>query len=288
MKKQALLVAFLYALLHTAIAGTFFVDSAAAQETPIDIVKVKIEAPVDGATYTSEDVRLKVEIYIWDASDTIDILLNRVEITYLLDGEIYPVFSSVDTTMKGLSNGEHWLSVSVQATYSGFVPKNSYFDSSGVTFTVNTGVAPDVSVLGMQEYETSDVWFNVTVEEPVSWLGYSLDGAGNVTVSGSEPAWVFGRYHYRVVLDGLADGSHSLVVYAMDAVGNTGVKEKAFVVNAGSTPEPDDDGSEPEPNGTLPLITVVIAATIIGVVVAIASLAVALLYLKKKRSSADR
>jgi len=273
MKKQSVTAALLLALLLTAIAGAFFVDSA-AQETPIDIVKVRIEFPVDGAVYTSKDVRLKVEISIYEP-DTIDVLLNRVEITYLLDGEIYPVFSSVDTTMKGLSNGEHWLSVSAQATYSGFVPQNSYFDSSGVTFTVNTGVAPGVSVLGMQEYETGDVWFNVTVEEPVSWLGYSLDGAGNVTVSGSEPAWIFGRYHYRVVLDGLADGSHSLVVYAMDAVGNTGVAEKTFTVSA----QPEPDGAEPEPNGAF-LATLLIA---IGASLAVVSISLLAYFKKRKR-----
>jgi hypothetical protein len=59
-------------------------------------------------------------------------------------------------------------------------------------------------------YGGSDVQSSFTVDEPVSWMGYSLDGADNVTVSGN------------VTLAVLADGSHNIKFYAADLVGNTG------------------------------------------------------------------
>jgi hypothetical protein len=54
------------------------------------------------------------------------------------------------------------------------------------------------------------------VDEPVSWVGYSLDGADNVTVSGN------------VTLAVLADGSHNIKFYAVDRVGNTGASKTVY------------------------------------------------------------
>jgi hypothetical protein len=58
------------------------------------------------------------------------------------------------------------------------------------------------------------------VDEPVSWIGYSLDGKDNVTVTGN------------VTLAVLSEGSHSFTVYATDLVGNTGVSETVYFVIA--------------------------------------------------------
>jgi parallel beta-helix repeat protein len=48
-----------------------------------------------------------------------------------------------------------------------------------------------------------------TVNEPVSWMGYSLDNQANITLTGN------------TTLTRLLEGSHSIVVYAKDAAGNT-------------------------------------------------------------------
>jgi parallel beta-helix repeat protein len=48
-----------------------------------------------------------------------------------------------------------------------------------------------------------------TVNEPVSWMAYSLDNQTNITLTGN------------TTLTRLLEGSHSIVVYAKDAAGNT-------------------------------------------------------------------
>ena len=52
-----------------------------------------------------------------------------------------------------------------------------------------------------------------TVNETTSWIGYSLDGQANVTITGNTN------------LAGLSLGPHSVVVYANDTAGNMGSSE---------------------------------------------------------------
>jgi nitrous oxidase accessory protein len=77
---------------------------------------------------------------------------------------------------------------------------------------------PTVSVLslGNMTYLRGDLSLTFTASEPVSWIGYSLDGQENITVT--EDA----------VLTGLFVGSHYLTVYANDTVGNTGASETIY------------------------------------------------------------
>ena len=85
---------------------------------------------------------------------------------------------------------------------------------------------PAISVVSPENmtYTSSNVSLNVTVNEPVVWMGYSLDGKENVTVSGN------------ATLPELPNGLHSLVVFANDTFGNMGASETvSFTVAA---PEP--------------------------------------------------
>ena len=56
---------------------------------------------------------------------------------------------------------------------------------------------------------TKDIPLIFTMNEPVSWMAYSLDNKANVTLSGN------------TTLTRLIEGSHTLVVYVKDAVGNS-------------------------------------------------------------------
>jgi len=56
----------------------------------------------------------------------------------------------------------------------------------------------------------------VTINEPVSWIGYSVDSQVNVTISGN------------VTLTGLSEGLHNVVVYAKDTFDNVGTSERVF------------------------------------------------------------
>jgi len=51
------------------------------------------------------------------------------------------------------------------------------------------------------------------VNKPAVWMGYSLDGQDNVTITGN------------TTLSGLTSGLHSVTVYAKDSFENTGASE---------------------------------------------------------------
>jgi hypothetical protein len=126
--------------------------------------------------------------------------------------------------------------------------------SSSISFTIDT-TPPVISALSVQNktYSTPDVPLNVTVNEPVSQVTFSLDGQGNVTVAGNS------------TLAGLSVGVHNVTVYAWDTAGNVGASETiAFTV----TP--------------FPAVPVAVAS-VASVAVVIAGL---LAYFKKRRREA--
>jgi hypothetical protein len=79
---------------------------------------------------------------------------------------------------------------------------------------------PVLSILSPKnaKYETSEVSLTFMVNEPTSWLGYSLDGQETVAITGN------------TTLSGLASGGHTLTVYATDASGNNGSETINFTI----------------------------------------------------------
>jgi hypothetical protein len=108
--------------------------------------------------------------------------------------------------------------------------------------------APEIALLEMQNATYSGGCFlNFTVSKSTVWMGYSLDGQDNVTVSGN------------VTLGGLSSGLHNVTVYAEDAFGYVGVSETAIF----TVTEP-----EPEPFPVVP----VVAASAVSIAVSLALL----------------
>ena len=171
------------------------------------------------------------------SSDDIPLVLNVSRVTewikYSLDGKA-DVEVSGDTILSGLSEGAHSIRVSVNDTYGNIA------SSDTVHFSVDT-VPPNVIILFPESktYGETDIKTVFTVDEPFSWIGYSLDGQDNVTVTGN------------VTLAVLPEGSHSLVVYSTDLVGNIGTSETVCFVIA-----------------PFPTVLVVAAAVTITIVVA--------------------
>lgn len=67
-------------------------------------------------------------------------------------------------------------------------------------------------------YTIDSVPLTFTVIEPISWIGYSLDGQANVTITGN------------TTLTGLSDGPHLLIVHANDTYGRMESDEVHFIV----------------------------------------------------------
>jgi hypothetical protein len=92
----------------------------------------------------------------------------------------------------------------------------------------SSALSPELQVCSPRNktYPTPRVQLNFTVDEPVLKVTYTLDGRENITAFGN------------TTLSGLADGVHSVTVYAYDALGNVGDSETVFFSVAASTPEP--------------------------------------------------
>ncbi len=103
-----------------------------------------------------------------------------------------------------------------------------------------------------QTYKGSSVPLVFSVDKPVDWLGYSLDGAENITIFGN------------TTLIGLSNGSHNIAVFAKDKFDNVGASETVtFTVSSQLLP-------------TLPIVPTLGATLAIAVV--------SLIYYYKKRN----
>jgi len=164
---------------------------------------IEILSP-ENKTYTTSSVSL---------SFTIDKATSWIG--YSLDGEANVTIAG-NTTLTGLSDGIH--SVTVYANGAA----GNMGCSDIVYFTVQTApvdtTPPTISIVSPENktHDTTDISLTFTVDEPVSWIGYSLDGQANVTITGN------------VTLSGIPDGLHSLVVYARDTTENTGASETIY------------------------------------------------------------
>jgi N-acetylneuraminic acid mutarotase len=153
----------------------------------------------ENKTYTSNDVQLVL---------TVSRPTNWIG--YSLDGRTNVTVTG-DTELSGLAEGTHRLVVYVNDTFGNLV------SSDAVYFSVDT-IPPNIVILFPENksYGEKDIQSVFTVDEPVSWMGYSLDGQDNVTVTGN------------VTLAVLTEGSHSLTFYATDLVENTGASRTVY------------------------------------------------------------
>ena len=153
---------------------------------------------------------------------------TSASVYYSLDGENYSVASfnkaemdsiinkvtTFNEKMANLSDGLHSLSIYGQVYY---------FDSwlfegnSSIEFNVDA-TSPAITQLSItnKTYNNQNILLSFNLSENVSWIAYSLDNQGNITLQGN------------TMLSGLAFGSHSIVVYANDTVGNMGKTDTVF------------------------------------------------------------
>ena len=119
------------------------------------------------------------------------------------------------TSLQNLSEGYYFLTVfGVYERAKGISPKYPAImqDTKTVYFTINNGVPPSITNLQIENrtYNQNNLPLNFNVNEPICWAGYSLDSEANVTLAGN------------TTINGLSYGSHALVVFVNDTVGNMG------------------------------------------------------------------
>jgi hypothetical protein len=79
-------------------------------------------------------------------------------------------------------------------------------------------IPPEVAIVSPETkmYNVTDVSLVFTVDKPVVWMGYSLDGQDNVTVTGN------------TTIAGLSNGLHNVTVYVKDDFDNVGTSETIY------------------------------------------------------------
>jgi hypothetical protein len=164
-------------------------------------------------------------------------------------------FLQYNFSIEGIPIGNHNITLKAHAG-GGY----SYSNGSSYVFDVDKSqilnfsmhIQPSINFLSESANVTSDFPLNFTVNEPLSWMGYSLDNSNNVTIKGN------------TTLTGLRTGNHSLFVYANNTF-NDMAKSEAITFIA----------REPEASLTLIVIAPVVIAIIISLVL--------LVYFRRRR-----
>jgi len=174
----------------------------------------------DGANWLSRNEELKPLGY-GKIPPTVEIIspeskaYKSIEIDYTANKAVswaaYSLDNGVNVTLEGtpeltdLPDGQHSIVVYANDTL------GNIGVSQTVTFTIDT-TPPNITILIPQQhtYDTADVPLTFTLDEPTTELSYTLDGQIPTSITGN------------VSLPALPDGSHSIIVYAVDELGNEG------------------------------------------------------------------
>lgn len=129
--------------------------------------------------------------------------------SYILDDHAKETITG-NTTLTGLADGNHSIIVYANDT-AGNVGK------SVANFVIDT-IPPFISNISIENraYNSTNIMLGFSVNDTVSWMGYSLDNQANATLAGN------------MTLSGLSEGSHNVVVYANDSAGNMGKSDTIF------------------------------------------------------------
>jgi len=117
-------------------------------------------------------------------------------------------------------------------------------------------VAPSITITSPKNetYATTSVPLIFTLSEPTGWMGYSLDGAENVTITGN------------TTLTDLLEGLHYVIVYANDTAGNTGSSDIVYFTIDITPPRIENVSQIPPEENVLPDDEVKVNATITDII----------------------
>jgi hypothetical protein len=222
--KKQMHTAVLLATLISTLAGTLLVNVSLANPyvPALNGAVVKLLLP-ENKTYDSNSVPISFTVESpypdgWEITAVYGVKLY-------LDGDSCENAITIgasrrySSTLTGLELGSHclyvvaYVSYKTSERYSMWVtdPADGSGSSKVVYFAV-TIPKPVIKILSIDQQQTFSVDavpLDFTVSKPVSWMGYSLDGQDNVTVSGN------------TTLTDLPQGTHDLLVYATDSYGQT-------------------------------------------------------------------
>jgi len=156
--------------------------------------------------------------YTLDEKETHNITITRQNVGGAPGAD---VFFEGEESLNDLTEGLHNLTVRAVFIYSPFpyswLSDITYESKLTVFFRVDT-VPQNITIVKPENttYTPSEVPLSCFIDEPASWVGYSLDGQENVTIAGN------------TTLTSLPYGEHNVTIYATDEAGNTGASEMIF------------------------------------------------------------
>jgi peptide/nickel transport system substrate-binding protein len=146
-------------------------------------------------------------------------------IRYSLDGAANVTITG-NTTITSLSYGSHKVVVYANDTHGNMGTSNTVY------FVIVTTPTPPVVIIlspANTTYTSTSVDLRLSISEATTWIRYSLDGAANVTITGTS-----------ATLTGLAIGSHRVRAYANDTTGLIGSSSTIyFTIKEAPAPEID-------------------------------------------------
>lgn len=251
MKKAGTIIALMFMLAFLQATGTPTLNA----DEGVSSVSTIIVSP-SNQTYESAPLSLKVTVYWNFASvDAIRYRIDDLEWTSLSrkSSETEP-FSPMHGAVVGtadlpeLAEGPHKLAVEVECTLN--FPTRYLTEKATAHFAIDK-IPLKISSLSIENatYNQQSLPLTFTVNEPTSWIGYSVDKEANITLTGNSTL-------------STKAGLHSLMFYANDTAGNMGKSDPVLFTVEGPTPSPSP--SIPE----FPTVTVLAAAMVVTVLVA--------------------
>ena len=110
-----------------------------------------------------------------------------------------------NSTLTALTEGNHSLVVYANDSY------GNMGNSDTIYFSVDT-TPPNISDISSEQASRTSFQLNFTVNEPTSWMGYSLDNEANVTLAGNT------TIDARIC-------THNIIIYANSTDGNMGASD---------------------------------------------------------------
>jgi parallel beta-helix repeat protein len=169
-------------------------------------VNVISNSTIDDFSFVKSPADISITMHVSNTTSAQTLGFCRVTIPHVLMTEPYDV--TID------SAAPHYVNFSI---YDNTTHRWIYFNYNHSTLEVKiqgTDITPPAVTVLLPEnttYSVSEVPLVFTINETTSWIGYSLDGQANTTVTGN------------TTLMGLSEGSHSIVMFANDTEGNMGV-----------------------------------------------------------------
>ena len=146
-------------------------------------------------------------------------------IRYSLDGAANVTITG-NTTLTSLSHGSHRITVYANDTNGNIGISNTVY------FVIVTTPTPPVVIIlspANTTYTSTSVDLRLSISEATTWIRYSLDGAANVTITGTS-----------ATLTSLSIGSHRVRAYANDTTGLIGSSSTIyFTIKEAPAPEID-------------------------------------------------